>query len=453
MVGPEDGAEVAEALLLGADEVEEGAAGGVTVAEGAALGGGAGVGFEGRGVEVEEGIDLGGVGGAVGGEVVAVELSDEGVARGDALGVEAEEGEGAEELVAGPVAAGDFEVGGEVVETGDEPVAAEGGGGEAGVGLDGSEIKLVAGATGPGAAAAEEVPFGGGGILFESDQLAIVAAIDAERLGGGVGDQPGLGLVAGLEGALPGGDALGDRLAVVGRLDDLATQAVLDGVGPAFGLALGRLRAAAAASRGDRGGGRVGVRGRLRGQGRHRGSPPVVGVRRWMRGSETSGAAEHRARDKDSIEVGAEKYRAFLRLFGWSSDGRHLDEGVGGGESREDWCGHHRGECRRGRVRPMEPATAPAFAFFRHPDGSWYRLWISHTAPKTERGHPWHLHASYDKSGTVAPVAGTRWFEQPYGMANWDFADEAEVVAEFRKKASERTERGYELVEGKVPEG
>src|SRR5690242_20663265 len=52
------------------------------------------------------------------------------------------------------------------------------------------------------------------------------------------------------------------------------------------------------------------------------------------------------------------------------------------------------------RCRAM--ADEPIHAFFRHPDGSWYRLWITHTEPKTPRGHIWHVHASYDKSGTTA---------------------------------------------------
>ena len=91
------------------------------------------------------------------------------------------------------------------------------------------------------------------------------------------------------------------------------------------------------------------------------------------------------------------------------------------------------------------------FANFTHPDGSWYRLWISHSQPKTERGHPWHLHASYDKSGTIAPVAGTRWYEQPYGMSNWDFAAEDQALAAFRSRAAERLKHGYELREGTIP--
>ena len=92
------------------------------------------------------------------------------------------------------------------------------------------------------------------------------------------------------------------------------------------------------------------------------------------------------------------------------------------------------------------------FAHFRHADGSWYRLWITRTTPKTERGHAWHLHATYDKSGTIAPVAGTLWYEQPYGMANWDFDTEAEAHAAFRDRAGERLSHGYELREGAVPE-
>ena len=92
------------------------------------------------------------------------------------------------------------------------------------------------------------------------------------------------------------------------------------------------------------------------------------------------------------------------------------------------------------------------FAHFTHPDGSWYRLWITHSQPKTERGHPWHLHASYDKSGTIAPVAGTRWYEQPYGMSNWDFAEEADAIAAFRTRSSERLKHGYELREGAIAE-
>ncbi len=94
----------------------------------------------------------------------------------------------------------------------------------------------------------------------------------------------------------------------------------------------------------------------------------------------------------------------------------------------------------------------PVYALFLHPDGSWYRLWMTHTTPKTERGHAWHLHATFDKSGTIAPVAESAWYEQPYGMKNWDFDDEAETYEAFRERANERLEHGYELKEGVIPE-
>lgn len=94
----------------------------------------------------------------------------------------------------------------------------------------------------------------------------------------------------------------------------------------------------------------------------------------------------------------------------------------------------------------------PVYALFRHPDGSWYRLWMTRSEPKTERGHRWHLHATYDKTGTVAPIAGTLWYEQPYGMSNWDFNTESEALSAFQERAKERFAHGYQLREGAVPE-
>lgn len=95
---------------------------------------------------------------------------------------------------------------------------------------------------------------------------------------------------------------------------------------------------------------------------------------------------------------------------------------------------------------------APVYAQFVHPDGSWYRLWITYSVPKTERGHPWHLHASYDKTGTIAPVQGQRWYELEYGMANWDYQTRDEASADFRKRANERLRHGYQLQEGALAE-
>lgn len=93
----------------------------------------------------------------------------------------------------------------------------------------------------------------------------------------------------------------------------------------------------------------------------------------------------------------------------------------------------------------------PIFAFFQHPDGSWYRLWITHTIPKTRLGRPWHVHATYDKSGTVAPIPATRWYEQPYGVANWDFDSEAAALAAFEQRVADRLAHGYALRESALP--
>jgi hypothetical protein len=46
----------------------------------------------------------------------------------------------------------------------------------------------------------------------------------------------------------------------------------------------------------------------------------------------------------------------------------------------------------------------------------------------------------------------TRWYEQSYGMANWDFDSEAEALAAFRSRAQERLDHGYELREGAIPQ-
>jgi hypothetical protein len=96
-------------------------------------------------------------------------------------------------------------------------------------------------------------------------------------------------------------------------------------------------------------------------------------------------------------------------------------------------------------------SSLPRYAYFEHPDGSWYRLWMTRTFPKTKRGHPWHVHATYDKTGTMASIPDTRWYEQPYGIANWDFTNETDAVQAFRVNADERLAHGYMLCEGTIP--
>lgn len=96
----------------------------------------------------------------------------------------------------------------------------------------------------------------------------------------------------------------------------------------------------------------------------------------------------------------------------------------------------------------------PYYAYFEHPDGSWYMVWMTETSPKTARGHRFHVHAMYNKFNTVRPNLESRWYEQPYGMRNWDFNDFEEAVSEFYKKRFiPRLRHGYRLVMGNIPSG
>jgi len=95
----------------------------------------------------------------------------------------------------------------------------------------------------------------------------------------------------------------------------------------------------------------------------------------------------------------------------------------------------------------------PYYAYFEHTDGSWYMLWMTYTEPKTEHGHPWHVHTTYDKLGAVKPNLEARWYEQPYGMKNWDFDTLEEAVFYFyHKRYLLRLRHGYRLVIGNIPE-
>jgi hypothetical protein len=95
----------------------------------------------------------------------------------------------------------------------------------------------------------------------------------------------------------------------------------------------------------------------------------------------------------------------------------------------------------------------PYYAYFEHPDGSWYMLWMTRTDPKTERGHQWHVHATYDKFGAMRPNLEIRWYEQPYGINNRDFDTLDDAVSHFyNERYLTRVEHGYRLVLGNVPE-
>jgi hypothetical protein len=102
------------------------------------------------------------------------------------------------------------------------------------------------------------------------------------------------------------------------------------------------------------------------------------------------------------------------------------------------------------QIRHSNP---PYYAYFERADGSWYMLWMTHAQPKTRRGHPWHVHATYDKHGATKPNLSSPWFEQPYGMRNWAFDTLEEAVEHFyHERYLLRLARGYKLVVGNIPE-
>ena len=95
----------------------------------------------------------------------------------------------------------------------------------------------------------------------------------------------------------------------------------------------------------------------------------------------------------------------------------------------------------------------PYYAHFEHPDGSWYLLWVTHSHPRTERGHPWHVHATFDKQGSLQPVLGAEgWNMGSYGMHNWDFDSEDLALKEFGDRLRARLEHGYRILRAQVPE-
>lgn len=79
-------------------------------------------------------------------------------------------------------------------------------------------------------------------------------------------------------------------------------------------------------------------------------------------------------------------------------------------------------------------------------------LWMTSTKPRTSRGHRWHVHSSFDKHGAALPNLDSRWYEQPYGMSNWDFDSFDSAVKYFyEERFLLRLEHGYELVAANIP--
>jgi hypothetical protein len=103
------------------------------------------------------------------------------------------------------------------------------------------------------------------------------------------------------------------------------------------------------------------------------------------------------------------------------------------------------------RIKPISAHGEPPlyYAYFEHPDGSWYMLWITHDKGKKR----WSVHAAYDKKGITKPKLDGEWYRQPHGGRNWRFNTIEEALDHFcRKRYIPRIKHGYRLVMGNVPQ-
>lgn len=95
----------------------------------------------------------------------------------------------------------------------------------------------------------------------------------------------------------------------------------------------------------------------------------------------------------------------------------------------------------------------PYYAYLEHPDGRWYAVWMTQTQPRTERGHPWHVHADYSREDRLHFTAQGEWYTAPYGMGNWDFDSVEDAIQNFLEdRLQPRLEGGYQLVQGYLPQ-
>lgn len=95
----------------------------------------------------------------------------------------------------------------------------------------------------------------------------------------------------------------------------------------------------------------------------------------------------------------------------------------------------------------------PYYAYLEHPDGRWYATWMTHTQPRTERGHLWHVHAEYSTEARMRFQRAADWHTAAYGTRNWDF-DTLEEAADFfvAQRLTPRLAAGYRVVAGRLPE-
>ncbi|HEX3035286.1 MAG TPA: hypothetical protein VHT73_09150 [Thermodesulfobacteriota bacterium] len=103
------------------------------------------------------------------------------------------------------------------------------------------------------------------------------------------------------------------------------------------------------------------------------------------------------------------------------------------------------------RIKPAVTfGEPPYYAYFRHPDGSWYMLWMTFIDGKENR---WNVHATYDKKGLTEPKLDGEWYRELHGEKNWKFNTKEDALDHFyQKRYLPRIKHGYILVRGNLPE-
>lgn len=61
---------------------------------------------------------------------------------------------------------------------------------------------------------------------------------------------------------------------------------------------------------------------------------------------------------------------------------------------------------------------------------------MTYTKPKTERGHDWHVHATFEKHDATKPNLDSKWYEKPYGTLRMIWAMERTIPNYFMEQGS-----------------
>ncbi len=104
--------------------------------------------------------------------------------------------------------------------------------------------------------------------------------------------------------------------------------------------------------------------------------------------------------------------------------------------------------------RTVTRGFPPFFAYLEHPDGRWYAVWMTRTEPRSQRGHPWHVHADYSSEDRMRFGLAHDWYQATYGMRNWDFDTVEEAATSFwTERVQPRLQHGYQIRAAHLADG